>query len=261
MTGTIGKAVVVSKQNHSVAGIRTLAAGRTMVKGSSCAESGPHASLHSGSTHQQVLSTSHDNNNSSMHVDSAPAAAAPSQQPASPESVNDGQATPAPAPKSPSLPANTQNNVSTKDVVEGAEGVPDPAAVQAAAVPPAPAQRSPTPVEPSEEAAKVEQTLEPLPAPNASEDAEVHAEYEVYLARWRAGTTLRQRWHRCGQPGCPFTTPSSTQLMNSNSSGHQAHTAATAVAHGSIWLDFVCMWILALETCCRDRAKHNSAFT
>lgn len=201
MTGTIGKAVVVSKQNHSVAGIRTLAAGRTMVKGSSCAESGPHASLHSGSTHQQVLSTSHDNNNSSMHVDSAPAAAAPSQQPASPESVNDGQATPAPAPKSPSLPANTQNNVSTKDVVEGAEGVPDPAAVQAAAVPPAPAQRSPTPVEPSEEAAKVEQTLEPLPAPNASEDAEVHAEYEVYLARWRAGTTLRQRWHRLKAKG------------------------------------------------------------
>lgn len=176
-----------------------------MVKGSSCAESGPHASLHSGSTHQQVLSTSHDNNNSSMHVDSAPATAAPSNQPASPESVNDGQATPAPAPKSPSLPANTQNNVSTKDVAEGAEGVPDPAAVQAAAVPPAPAQHSPTPVEPSaEEAARLEQALEPLPAPSASEDAEVHAEYEVYLARWRAGTTLRQRWHRCGQPGSPL---------------------------------------------------------
>lgn len=52
----------------------------------------------------------------------------------------------------------------------------------------------------------LEELLEPLAPPDASEDLEAHDEYDLYLERWKEGSTLRQRWHRYGL----FTVPSYT---------------------------------------------------
>ncbi|WIA14158.1 hypothetical protein OEZ85_002700 [Tetradesmus obliquus] len=50
-------------------------------------------------------------------------------------------------------------------------------------------------------AAALQASLPPLPPPDASEPQEVHAEYQVYLARFAAGDTLAQRWHRLAEKG------------------------------------------------------------
>ena len=188
---------VLDSIRNSVVGICGAAAQQPM-KGihSSCDED-------SGATHQQ-LPNSHQHNNDvhssdSMHGDTAPATTGPgSTQPSSPESVNAGQAAQAPArpaaaaaqaPKAAAPPLTVKETATTQE----SDDMP-PAEVQpaTAAVPTA----SDCLVTAAEHGAEQDCALEPLPPPDDSEDPAVHAEYESYLQRWRAGATLRQRWER-----------------------------------------------------------------
>lgn len=156
-------------------------------------ESGQRASSQSGHTRQQLQIS--ENNNLNAGLDAAAAAgAATDKQPASPDSVNAGHPVKAPAQAAPPAPS---------------EPVPAAAPAQQAA----PTHSSPALVEDSaglqaeqlvvqqeqQQDSQDVELLEPLNPPEAADGPEAQAEYELYLERWSAGNTLRQRWHRYGR--------------------------------------------------------------
>lgn len=202
-------------------------------------ESCQHASHQSGRTQQNLpASESNNDHNAAPTAAEAPAgdrpAAAAGKQPASPDSVNAGQlphahGTPAqtaasssPLPSAtavlsdPSLPQHSAPaRLDLQEAAAGHDDDDDAGDGSAAVVQHMhlqeieqqenePQQEHHAQLQDSMRSTEQDgqELLEPLSPPDASEDAEVHAEYDLYLQRWSAGNTLRQRWHRCGLCCC-----------------------------------------------------------
>lgn len=182
----------------------------TMAKQSVIAstESGQRASSQSGHTHQQ-LQISDDNDLNAEVAAAQDAGAAGSTQPASPDSVNAGQ--PANAPAQAAVPAATQPSPADASARQPSPVHSSPAQTDADSAGQAMhgmQQQQEQVLQDLQESQQLQaapkqqqnrqdvEILDPLPPPDASEGPDALAEYELYLERWNAGDTLRQRWQR-----------------------------------------------------------------
>jgi hypothetical protein len=230
--------LLATEHVHAMSGnCRTQAvADLTSVKRSNCTnistESGPDAS-NSACTQQQLLSSDDNNQDAALAAQVAGTPAA-NKQPASPDSVNAGQ----PATAATAGPVRGVNAMTT-----GQQQVPAHSS-------PAPAQGSAggTVVEQEQQLLLeelLEELLEPLAPPDASEDHEAHDEYDLYLERWKEGSTLRQRWHRYALFGSPFITLSDNQPVATEPAGsHPSPIPQSSQPQGSHAFSMLCSAVM-----------------
>jgi hypothetical protein len=186
VTADMSNALLATKHVHAMTGNcrPQTVADLASVKRSNCTnistESGPDTS-YSACTQQQLLSSEHNQDAAlAAQVAGTPAA---NKQPASPDSVNAGE---------PATAATVGPVRGVNAMTAGQQQMPAHSSLVAA-------QGSAGGIGAGQGQLLLagEEQLEPLSPPDASEDPEAHDEYDLYLERWKEGSTLRQRWHRC----------------------------------------------------------------